>query len=116
MNVRKCKIRDILDQIDRDVNFFSPDEIKIAMSRSKTVVRRLIRNRSMNIDLYDQIKEDLHSRYMSDSNLSNKQAKFDVLERVMERKRRKTYGNRKHVSTSPNSIASAVDSFFRINY
>lgn len=119
MNVRRCKIRDILDQIDRDVTYFMPDELLIAMGRSKTVVRRLVRCRTMTLSQYDNIRDALYRHYMSDNVISNKIAKFETLERSMERKRRKETINRpekhKPEKTVKSSIEESIANFFKID-
>lgn len=120
MNVKRCTITEILKQIDRDVTYFMPDELKIAMSRSKSVVRRLVKNRDMTLSQYDQIRDELYSRFMADTAVAYRVLRFETLDRVMERKRRKETNNgvvlhKTGVPSERQSIESAIDKFFKID-
>lgn len=119
MNVKRCTITEILKQIDRDVTYFMPDELKIAMSRSKSVVRRLVKNRDMTVSQYDQIRDELYSRFMADTAVAYRVSRFEVLDRVMERKRKETNNgvvfHKTGVPSERQSIESAIDKFFKID-
>lgn len=114
MNVKRCTITEILKQIDQDVTYFMPDELLIAMRRSKTIVRRLVKCRTMTLAQYDAIKESLVSKYMQDTVVTRKQEKLDVLDRVMERQRRKI--NKIKIKPKVESpLQKALNEFFKID-